>query len=552
MRPMLLLSLLLGACAPVPPPLPPPESARRPREAAPTGPLPKDVRPVTYSLALTIDPAQPGFSGEAAIELELQRPRSLFWLHGQGLEVTRVAVEPGGGAPALPGYYDQMNDEGLAALVIPREVGPGRVRLLLAWRARYSSGLDGLYKVLTGDAPSAFTQFEAVSARKAFPGFDEPAFKTPFEVSIRAPKGATVIANTRALGQHEDGEWRVHRFAPTPPLPTYLLAWAVGALEVVEATPVPPNAVRHEPLPLRGVAVQGRGGRLRWALEQVAPVLASLEAYFGSPYPFDKLDLVAVPDFDASAMENPGAITFREPLLLQDPAQAPRAQQRQYLAVLAHELAHQWFGNLVTMRWWDELWLNESFASWMGARTMAALRPDLEFPVSLQESFEGAMALDSLASARRLRQPIASSHDIRNAFDRLTYSKGAGVLAMFERWLGPEAFRAGMRLYMQRHAFGNATSADLFAALSEAAGRDARGAFHSFTAQPGVPLLDVEVRCAEGGTALDVTQSRYLPLGSRASREGQWIVPFCVRYAVSGEAREQCLLLEKERESFLL
>jgi alanyl aminopeptidase len=335
-----------------------------------------------------------------------------------------------------------------------------------------------------------FTQFQPIAARRAFPGFDEPSFKAPFELTLTVPHGHVAVGNSPALSEEKDpsGRRRI-RFAPTPPLPTYLVAWAVGPFDVVEA-PLPPSAEREHSLPLRGLAPRGRGPELRFALDHTGPLLESLERYFASPYPFAKLDVIAVPDFGAGAMENVGAFTFRDSLLLIDPDRAPEWQRRSFANVMAHELAHSWFGNLVTMPWWDDLWLNESFATWM-----------------LQQ-VHSAMNADSLDSARSIRQPIASDHDIANAFDGITYSKGAGVLAMFERWLGEESFRAGIRRHVEEHRFGSADADDLLQALSAASGRDVSGPFQGFLTRPGVPFLRTREVCDSAGSRLVVEQSR--------------------------------------------
>jgi alanyl aminopeptidase len=320
--------------------------------------------------------------------------------------------------------------------------------------------------------------------------------------------------------------------------------------------------VRARALALGGASVKGRGPDLAYALRETPKLLLSLERYFAVEYPYDKLDLIAVPDFGAGAMENAGAITFRDTLLLirED---ASEGQLRRLAYVNAHELAHQWFGNLVTMPWWDDVWLNESFATWMGTRVVDEAYPEYKAKLSELGSTQGAMEVDSQASARQIRQPIESDHDIENAFDAITYAKGGAVLSMFERFLGPEAFRAGLRLYMARHRFGNATAQDLVAALAEAAQKpDVAPAFFSFLEQPGVPLLEARVQCAAAGSELSLTQSRYAPVGSAMARDKLWQVPVCVRFAPGfartpkgvlrpkgGEPQEQCVLLRERTVS---
>jgi alanyl aminopeptidase len=312
---------------------------------------------------------------------------------------------------------------------------------------------------------------------------------------------------------------------------------------VVSGTTIPPNEGRPFPIPLRGIAVKGKGPSLQFALEQTAQYVAALEDYFGIPYPYRKLDLVAVPDFAAGAMENVGLITFREWLLLLDAERATEGQRRAFAYVMAHELAHQWFGNLVTMPWWDDIWLNEAFATWMGNKVVHTLHPEFRSDLARLASTHRAMGQDSLTSARSIRQPILSNHDIKNAFDIITYVKGGAVLSMFEHWMGPDTFREGIRRYLRRHRGGTATSSDLLAALDEVSAQEVTAPFLSFLTQPGVPLLsstDERSVCQDGARRLTLRQERYFPFGSDGDRAQTWQVPLCVRH----EGGSTCGLLE--------
>jgi alanyl aminopeptidase len=542
-------------------------------EKPPTnGRLPADVTPVRYTLALTLDPRQKGYRGQVEIELMLDRPRESVWLHNLGPRVYEVSAErPGAGT--LVGQLEQVvapsagsgqvPDSGLAALRFKQPIGPGPVTVRLRFEADFGTRLAGLYRVDAGGDAYAFTQFEAISAREAFPCFDEPRFKTPFDVRVTVPAGLTVIGNTQPEStrsvaaahplaeSNPDAGLTEVRFKPTEKLPTYLLALAVGPLDVVKA-PALPAASGRGALPLSGVAVKGRGAALALALADTPRLLARLEDYFGIGYPYDKLDLIAVPDFGAGAMENAGAITFRDTLLLLRP-DASEWQRRAMSSVNAHELAHQWFGNLVTMPWWDDIWLNESFATWMGARVIDEVHPEHKAKLSELSGVLDAMDMDSQAAARKIRQPIETDHDIANAFDMITYEKGGAVLSMFERYLGADAFRAGLRLYMQRHRFGSATAADLVAALAEAGQRaELPAAFNTFLEQPGVPLVALTPRCAADGVSLSLRQSRFAPIGSTIDRAARWQIPVCVRYASDKGSEERCMLLRDETTSWKL
>lgn len=507
----------------------------------PEGRLPKGVRPIHYALDLTIVPERDDFHGTASITVELDRPADGVWLHGQDLRVSEVHARRDG--RRLAATWKQYTDTGVARIDFAETVPAGRLGLAITYEAAFGTQLKGLYRVRSGDSAYAFTQFEAISARLAFPSFDEPRFKTPFDVALTVPPNQIALANTPidTAVKLPNGLQRV-RYKTTKPLPTYLVAWAVGPLDVVPGEPIPPNAIRPHPIPSRGVAAKGQGGRLAYALQHTARFVEFMEDYFGIAYPYRKLDIVAVPDFAAGAMENVGLITFREWLLLLDPTQATEGQRRAFAYVMAHELAHQWFGNLVTMPWWNDIWLNEAFATWMGNKAVEALYPSYRADLSSLASAQRAMSFDSLPSARQIRQPIRSTHDIRNAFDAITYEKGGAVLGMFEQWMGTDAFRAGIRLYLNRHQGGTATAADLLAALDEVDDRDVSAPFRTFLMQPGVPLVRARMQCDEDGAELEFSQQRYFPVGSSGDPNRTWMIPLCLR----DDGGSACTLLEGE------
>src|SRR5262245_3494324 len=505
----------------------------------PDGQLPGDVRPTSYRLVLTVDPARDRFQGKARIDVELDRSRTVLWLHGRGLAM-RSATIALPGAPPVRARWEEVDPSGVAELRPDTSVGPGRATLRFAWSAPVDPRLRGVFAVDVGGTRSLFTQFEPILARQAFPAFDEPRFKTPFALTLVVPRDAIAVANAPVAEEHADptGRRRV-RFEPTAPLPTYLLAFAVGPLSLADGPLLGPNGVRTRPVPFRGVAAHGRAAKLEWALGQTPPLFAALEDWFGLAYPYAKLDVIAVPDLAWGGMENAGAITFREAVVMIDPATAPEGQRRRF----ANVMAHQWFADLVTMAWWDDVWLNEAFATWIASHVVDRVHPEYRDGLSLRESVYRAMNVDSLASARRIRQPIASTHDIVNAFDDITYQKGAGVLGMFEHWLGPDTFRAGVRNYLAQHRFGSATATDLLQALSRAPGRDVSGPFRSFLDQPGVPLLEARLVCDGSAARLDLHQSRSLPVGSEAEQTGPWQVPICVRAGTRGGAGDACTLI---------
>lgn len=514
-------------------------------EVVPTGRLPGWAVPEHYALDLKIDPEQQDFSGSATIRFRLGQASDHVWLHGKELKVARATLSPAGGKPFAVRYVEADRQAGVVRIEFGRVLQPQELTLAIAYTAPLNQQLQGLYRVKYQGHAYAMTQMEPISARYAFPGFDEPSLKTPFEIRLTVPEGDQALANTRAVSTQPAGKgWKTVAFAPTLPLPTYLVAYGVGPWDVVDAAALPATPQRGQATPLRGVTAQGQGPRIRRALDQTPGIIAALEDYYGFGYPFDKLDLVAAPDFSAGAMENPGFVTFRDWLLLLD-KDSPRRNVEGSFNVTAHELAHQWTGDTVTMAWWDDLWLNEAFATWMQQKITMKLRPEYRADLDRIAGAQHAMDNDSLVSARRIRQPITGNGDIETAFDGITYQKGAAVLGMFENFVGEDAFRTGMRRYIQDHRFGSATADDLVEAIAAAAGKgeDFKAAFRSFLDQPGVPYLHAELETGRQGTLLKLHQQRYLPLGSTGDAAHSWGVPVCVKYGTAQGVQRACEMI---------
>jgi alanyl aminopeptidase len=524
-----------------------------PDEPVPTVRLPDDVRPQAQAIELAIDPNEDHFRGTTVIDVTLDHPRRLVWIHGRSLTVDAASYTPDGGS-AIPVAWDQMGDHGVVKLTLATEAPAGHGKLRFSFGAPFNTR-DGLYRITEGKSSYAYTQFEPIAARDAFPCFDEPGFKIPFSVTLVAPKEMTAVANTAEEGTpvpDADGKSLRHRYSTTKPLPSYLVAFAVGPFDVVTAPDVPPNAARKRPLPIRGIAPKGRAADFAYAMAHAGAILATLEGYFGIEYPYDKLDIIAAPD-KGGAMENAGAVVFDEYLVLMNAKTASLNQKRSFAQVVAHELAHQWFGDLVTMKWWDDLWLNESFAEWMGNKASDMWDPKSQGQEAMLAGTQSAIGKDGFVSARKIRQPIDSTDDIENAFDDITYQKGGSVIGMFERWLGPDVFQKGVRLHLSQHAFGSATADDFLSALSTAAQRDVKTPFHTFLDQPGVPLIEAALKCDAGATpSLHLTQSRFLPLGSKGDANRTWQVPVCTRYEVAGASHESCTLLTSKDGDFPL
>ena len=530
MRALLLASsaLLLGLASPVgaqtEPVAPPPADA-------PLGRLPDAVTPAAYRLDLTINPENPRFSGHVEIDATLKSPASRIWMHGHDLAVGSATARVG--ERVFTGHWQQVDDTGVASLSFDEPLPAGHLTLLFDYDAPFGQGPAGMFHVKVGEQWYGWSQFESIDARSAFPGFDQPSYKQPFTVTLRTQPGQMAVSNAPEIGVTRENGLDVHHFAATAPLPTYLVAMMVGPFISAEAA-VPPTPQREEPLPLRIISEQTNAGQIDYALTHSQTIVRLLEDYFGQSFPYPKLDQITAPIMPG-AMENAGADVYNDALLVLDES-APVEQKRNFGMVVGHELAHQWFGDLVTPVWWDDIWLNESFANWMGFRIGDAWRPDLHIAAgALAEGF-AAMSTDDLVAGRPIHQPIAANSQIDAAFDSITYGKGGHVVAMVAGFMGDAKFRDGVRHYMALHRYSNATSADFFRAMAEVSG-DPRllPAMQGFTDQQGVPLLSF----AGADGHYTVTQSRYARLGAQVP-DTQWQVPVCARV---GEQR-LCQLLD--------
>ncbi|MCP3062815.1 M1 family metallopeptidase [Myxococcus sp. K38C18041901] len=553
LRPVALATVaLLSACgARQTPPATEPvaTSAAAPATVAPTPPtlrLPKDARPKGYAVELTLDPKASTFQGVAEIGLDVSKPTSVVWLHGKNLTVKQATLMQGGTSREATVHRSEAGDFLGFSVAEPLTLGTAKLRIVYEGIASEKE-TDGAFRVNEGGDWYVFTQFEPIEARRVFPCFDEPEFKVPWQFTFHVPAGNVAVTNTPQLGEEArpDGG-RTYRFGRTQPLPSYLIAFGVGPFDFLEAADSGKNKVKTRIITPRGRTVEGT-----YAAKVTPEILAALEDYFGIPYAYEKLDVIAVPLL-GGAMEHPGLVTFNSRLILSKPEEDSISRQRAFSDTQVHELGHQWFGNLVTLAWWDDLWLNESFASWVTPRIIESWQPTWDAPVERVQDRSRSLDSDSLLSARRIRQPIDSANDIHNAFDGITYGKGSAVLSMTEEWLGREVFRKGIQRYMKKHAHGNATAKDFLDALSAEAGQDVAGVLSTFLDQGGAPLVTATLECGAGQPKVVLTQQRYLRLGSKAPQPQTWKVPVCVKYAVGNKDAKACTVLEGERAEVAL
>ncbi len=510
----LALSLALAGCATTPAPSPvAAQVAQVPSQ------LPRNVRPLHYSISAVPDAANLRFAASVLINVEVLEATDTITLNAAELDFARAAIVDGAEA-----RVSTDADAQTATLRFPSRLAPGRHRLAIDYSGRINTQAAGLfaldYTTDAGPKRALFTQFEAPDARRFFPGWDEPNFRTPYDLRVTVPAGQQAVSNMPEAGREArpDGS-SIVTFRTSPAMSSYLLFLAVGELDRITT-----SAAGTE---IGVVTRRGAGEQGRWALESSARILPWYNDYFGTPYPLPKLDNVAGPGSSQffGAMENWGAIFSFESILLVDPAITTEARRQAIFEVAAHEIAHQWFGDLVTMSWWDDLWLNEGFASWMATKATAALHPEWEPLLGRVDGRESAVQLDSLRTTHPVVQRLTTVEQISQAFDAITYQKGEAVITMLEDYVGEDAWRRGVRAYIQRHRLGNTQSDDLWRAIEEAANVPVTAIAHDFTLQPGVPLIRVEsALCVGGRTRVSLRQGQF----SRDNPDAQplaWRVP---------------------------
>lgn len=482
------------------------------------GRLSKDVRPSRYRLTLDLDPQRDSFRGEATIDLRLRRAQPSLQLHAFQLQAAGATLTgPGGLRRDL-----RIEPDEAAALwrLVPTDgapIAPGRHTLHIVYEGRVNTTGEGLYRVEHGQQRQRllFTQLEAVYARTLFPGFDEPAFRAVFEIAVRAPAGLQVESNMPRRRLVPEGATALHHFAPTPPMPSYLVALAVGRFDTL--------AGRAAGVPLRILTAPGKREQARYALATTQRLLPYYNRYFGIRYALPKLDQLAVPGVRDGAMEDWGLISYNESVLLVDPAKSGPDTERWVFTLAAHEIAHQWFGNLVTASSWDEIWLNEAFATWMENKASDHFNPGWQVPLHTRRWLDGTMARDASAATRAIRSGPVDENQVTSQFDDITYTKGGAVLSMLEQWLGADTFRRGLAAYMRDRRYSNAGAGDLWHHLGRASGRDVTALAGSWTDQPGVPLVELDQACHDGRTVVTLRQRRFAVEAGLAPQ--RWQIP---------------------------
>lgn len=502
--------------------------------------LPRTAVPHRYRIELAPDLDKFTFTGTASIDIEVTEPVEEIVLNAAELKVSSAKIAGAKGSTVVAEAHTDEESERLT-LRLPERLAAGKATVELEFTGELNDKLRGFYRsTWTDDAGNeriiASTQFEPVDARRAFPCWDEPDLKATFEVSLIVADGLTAISNGHVVGEEKvSGGRRRVRFAETMPMSTYLVACVVGPFELTEPTDVAGT-------PMRVATVPGKQHMTRLAIDTGAHALRYFSDYFGIRYPHDKLDHVAIPDFAMGAMENLGCVTYRETALLADPDSASQVEQRRVAQVICHETAHMWFGDLVTMKWWNGIWLNEAFATLMEVKATDSFRPDWDVWTSFSAVRAAAFAVDGLKATRPIEFPVGPPSEAEAMFDILTYEKGCAVLRMLEQYLSPEVFQRGIHDYLTAHSHGNTETTDLWDAIEAASGEPVRSIMDSWIFQGGHPLVKAGL---DGSGKLKLSQSRFLYSGSESDDETpEWEIPVNIRACVDGTVRRTRVLLK--------
>ncbi|HXM60960.1 MAG TPA: M1 family metallopeptidase [Terriglobales bacterium] len=508
--------------------------------------LPELAVPDNYKLAFAPDFTKNNFTGDETIKVRLLKPTSEIVLNAAEIDFDVATITSGGASQKAKVTLDKEKE--MATLTVANAIQPGPATIQIRYAGILNDQLRGFYMGKDSDGRKyAATQFEATDARRAFPSFDEPAYKATFDVVVTADQGMTVISNTKVVSDTPgpgDGKHTV-AFATTPKMSSYLVAMVVGNFEYIEGS--------ADGIPIRVYASPGKKELGTFALDAAENIMRYYNRYFAIKYPYGKLDLIGLADFSAGAMENTGCITFREILLLVDDKHVSLGLKKEVASVIAHEMAHQWFGDLVTMKWWDDIWLNEGFATWMSSKPVEAWKPEWNMDLDDVRETGDALNADSLVNTHPIHQQAETPQEILELADDISYGKTAAVLRMLEAYLGPETFRAGVNSYLKQHAYANATASDFWSAQTQISKKPVDKIMPTFVEQPGPPLVSVKNQCSGNSTTVGLAQQRYFydrDLFNAGSKE-LWQIPACVKTSKDAGA-EKCELLVKKEQALNL
>ena len=500
--------------------------------------LPQAVIPAHYKLSLDPGIEEKKFAGEETIDVQVHSPVNEIVLNSLDLEISVAEVTASAKTQKANVVYNKPDE--MIRLQVPESIAAGPAQIHLQFAGKLTEGLRGLYLSKSSRREYAVTQFEGTYARMMFPCFDEPGFKATFDLTVSADKGDTAISNGRIV-QDEPISGNRHQisFSTSPKMSTYLVALAIGDWECLSRT--------LDDIPIRVCAIPEKKDYGAFALDVAAHSIQFYDQWYGIKYPFGKLDMVAIPDYEWGGMENTASIFYRDTALLLDEKHASVFRKRGQAVTIAHEIAHQWFGDLVTAAWWDDIWLNEGFATWMARKPIEAWHPEWNLEDDAAAEAQQIIGVDSLRGARAIHGNPSTPSQIKEMFDGITYEKGGAVLRMLESYVGPEIFRKGVNVYLAAHANGNATAADFWQAEAQTSGKPIDQIMPTFVLQAGVPVLSVSTSCTNHAERLEFAQQRFF-LSPKTERpaNGRWQIPVCSKTSMSAEG--SCTLITESQQ----
>ncbi|HEY6969364.1 MAG TPA: M1 family metallopeptidase [Candidatus Angelobacter sp.] len=522
--------------------------------------LPQDVIPQNYNLTFTPDLAAATFTGDEIIQVNIQKPTSSITLNSAEIQFQKVTITQGANSQEARVTPDAQKEQ--ASLTVGLQLTQGPATIHIQYSGILNDKLRGFYLAKTKVRRYATTQFEATDARRAFPSFDEPAFKATFDITLIIDKGDTAISNGRIVADTPGPAEAKHtlKFSTTPKMSTYLVAMAVGDFQC--------NEGEADSIPIRVCGTPDKKPLGQVALRYAQEILKYYNQYYGIKYPYGKLDVLGVPDFEAGAMENTAAIFYRESLLFIDDKNSSIESHAAVFLVLAHEMSHQWFGDLVTMKWWDNIWLNEGFANWMEKKPMQALHPEWGAMLEAVKDTNNALQVDSLRNTHPIRAKAETPDEINELFDSISYDKGAAVLRMIESYVSPAVFQRGVNTYLRKFQYGNATAEDFWTAMTLASGRPVDRIMPTFVNLPGEPLIKVKAECVtpkaqtttttgrkkkrrrtvvqpHPKTEITISQQRFFIDGSADTSNQLWSIPVCLK---TDENKTFCQLVQERQQ----
>ncbi len=508
--------------------------------------LPEIARPENYKLTFTPDLGSAKFEGDETLTIRVLKPTSEITLNAADIDFHDVTIASGGATQKAK--VTPQKEHEMVVLGVAKPLAAGLATIHITYAGILNNEMRGFYLGKDDQGRKyAATQFEATDARRAFPSFDEPDYKATFDISVVADKGLATISNEKVVSDTPGpGDKHTVRFATTAKMSSYLAALVVGNFDYLEG--------QADGIPIRVYATTGKKEMGKFALEAAEYTLTYYDKYFAIKYPYGKLDLVGLPDFSAGAMENTGCITFRDVLLLIDEKQGSVDLKKTIATVITHEMAHQWFGDLVTMKWWDDVWLNEGFATWMESKPVEAWKPEWNLNLDDVSNTGGTLNVDSLANTRPIHQAADTPAQIQELFDGIAYGKAAAVLRMLESYLGEETFRAGVNAYLNQHKYANATAEDFWDAQANTSKKPVDKIMPTWVQQAGAPIVNVKVQCSGNSTSVALTQQRYYFDRAKfeAPNDQIWQIPLCLKGSSNDNSAPKCELLTKKEESFTL